>query len=253
MFFSRSLFLTCPSHPLMPSPSNPISASTTARASQHARPAVLFPCTSLSSHTFCLLYRGLSSHCPPGRFLASCFVSISLRARDLIPSAPIHSKNRALTTQERPCTRCIKRNIGHLCHDEPRDSESRKSKSVVGDTSVADDSEDFKSSRTSLRTAGNASARARTSSTVRPPLFDAGKDMAKPAFIATILTDQTESMPFARPGPASGRQPNAMASNDVSQCTFCIHLGLQILYSPAIFSSHLALLSRRPFWLILDK
>lgn len=22
---------------------------------------------------------------------------------------------------ERPCTRCIKRNIGHLCHDEPRE------------------------------------------------------------------------------------------------------------------------------------
>ncbi|CAK7272475.1 Transcription factor [Sporothrix epigloea] len=119
---------------------------------------------------------------------------------------------------ERPCTRCIKRNIGHLCHDEPRDSESRKSKSVVGDTSVADDSEDFKNSRASLRTAGNASARARTSSTVRPPLFDAGKDMAKPALIATKLTGQTESMPFVRPGPASGRQLNAMASNDVSQC-----------------------------------
>ena len=25
-------------------------------------------------------------------------------------------------SQERPCTRCIKRNIGHLCHDEPRES-----------------------------------------------------------------------------------------------------------------------------------
>ena len=23
--------------------------------------------------------------------------------------------------QERPCTRCVKRNIGHLCHDEPRE------------------------------------------------------------------------------------------------------------------------------------
>ncbi|KAL1966111.1 hypothetical protein VTN77DRAFT_4859 [Rasamsonia byssochlamydoides] len=26
---------------------------------------------------------------------------------------------------ERPCTRCIKRNIGHLCHDEPRESARR--------------------------------------------------------------------------------------------------------------------------------
>ncbi|CVK94516.1 uncharacterized protein FMAN_03587 [Fusarium mangiferae] len=31
---------------------------------------------------------------------------------------------------ERPCTRCIKRNIGHLCHDEPLDDDSKKSKSV---------------------------------------------------------------------------------------------------------------------------
>ncbi|KIW01268.1 hypothetical protein, variant [Verruconis gallopava] len=29
---------------------------------------------------------------------------------------------------DRPCTRCIKRNIGHLCHDEPREP-SKKSKS----------------------------------------------------------------------------------------------------------------------------
>jgi hypothetical protein len=27
----------------------------------------------------------------------------------------------AESLQERPCTRCIKRNIGHLCHDEPRE------------------------------------------------------------------------------------------------------------------------------------
>lgn len=30
--------------------------------------------------------------------------------------------------QDRPCTRCIKRNIGHLCHDEPREP-SKKAKS----------------------------------------------------------------------------------------------------------------------------
>ncbi|CAG8295238.1 unnamed protein product [Penicillium salamii] len=27
--------------------------------------------------------------------------------------------------KERPCTRCIKRNIGHLCHDEPREAAKR--------------------------------------------------------------------------------------------------------------------------------
>lgn len=36
--------------------------------------------------------------------------------------------------QERPCTRCIKRNIGHLCHDEPREP-AKKSKSEQGASS----------------------------------------------------------------------------------------------------------------------
>lgn len=30
-----------------------------------------------------------------------------------------------LMLKERPCTRCIKRNIGHLCHDEPREPAKR--------------------------------------------------------------------------------------------------------------------------------
>ena len=35
--------------------------------------------------------------------------------------------------QERPCTRCIKRNIGHLCHDELREP-VRRSKAEQGHT-----------------------------------------------------------------------------------------------------------------------
>ncbi|KAF4437678.1 hypothetical protein F53441_12968 [Fusarium austroafricanum] len=35
---------------------------------------------------------------------------------------------------ERPCTRCIKRNIGHLCHDEPDDADSKKAESVESNT-----------------------------------------------------------------------------------------------------------------------
>lgn len=40
--------------------------------------------------------------------------------------------------KERPCTRCIKRNIGHLCHDEPREP-SKRSRNSEFDQSVADD------------------------------------------------------------------------------------------------------------------
>lgn len=46
--------------------------------------------------------------------------------------------------KERPCTRCIKRNIGHLCHDEPRES-SKRSRSERGQSVAEDDgpTEDF--------------------------------------------------------------------------------------------------------------
>ena len=32
---------------------------------------------------------------------------------------------------ERPCNRCIKRSIGHLCHDEPRESYKSKSDAEI--------------------------------------------------------------------------------------------------------------------------
>lgn len=32
-------------------------------------------------------------------------------------------------SQDRPCKRCIKRNIGHLCHDEPREGHGYHKKS----------------------------------------------------------------------------------------------------------------------------
>lgn len=40
--------------------------------------------------------------------------------------------------QARPCTRCIKRNIGHLCHDEPRETDSKRPKSVLAPSTVAE-------------------------------------------------------------------------------------------------------------------
>ncbi|KAK4555281.1 Transcription factor [Recurvomyces mirabilis] len=38
---------------------------------------------------------------------------------------------------ERPCARCVKRDIGHLCHDEPREPVLRRSKSEVGAVEIA--------------------------------------------------------------------------------------------------------------------
>ncbi|PMB73869.1 Regulator of drug sensitivity 2 [Beauveria bassiana] len=49
---------------------------------------------------------------------------------------------------ERPCTRCIKRNIGHLCHDQPRESDMKKPKSSKQDS--VDDSEAASSTSTNM-------------------------------------------------------------------------------------------------------
>ena len=43
-------------------------------------------------------------------------------------------------SQDRPCKRCIKRNIGHLCHDEPREGHGYHKKSKAdSDATAADD------------------------------------------------------------------------------------------------------------------
>lgn len=41
--------------------------------------------------------------------------------------------------QDRPCTRCIKRNIGHLCHDESRETLNRKAKGEPDRTALEDE------------------------------------------------------------------------------------------------------------------
>lgn len=48
---------------------------------------------------------------------------------------------------ERPCTRCIKRNIGHLCHDQPRESDTKKTKTTKSES--VDESEGVASSTAS--------------------------------------------------------------------------------------------------------
>ncbi|PSN68962.1 hypothetical protein BS50DRAFT_572146 [Corynespora cassiicola Philippines] len=50
------------------------------------------------------------------------------KKRRKVNQACIYCRRSHMTCDlERPCTRCIKRNIGHLCHDEPRES-TKKSK-----------------------------------------------------------------------------------------------------------------------------
>ncbi|KAI9869381.1 MAG: hypothetical protein M1813_000170 [Trichoglossum hirsutum] len=63
-----------------------------------------------------------------------------LSAAQMQPSSSaVPGKSPKKRRKERPCTRCIKRNIGHLCHDEPREA-VKKGKSEH-ENSTADDEE----------------------------------------------------------------------------------------------------------------
>lgn len=61
------------------------------------------------------------------------------RKRRKVNHACIYCRRSHMTCDlERPCTRCIKRNIGHLCHDEPREP-VRRPKSEHGHTAGDDE------------------------------------------------------------------------------------------------------------------
>ncbi|KAK3344292.1 hypothetical protein B0T25DRAFT_463678 [Lasiosphaeria hispida] len=108
---------------------------------------------------------------------------------------------------ERPCTRCIKRNIGHLCHDEPRDHESRKSKSVLAPSTAAEsDTQSDLGHSTMDQNAGS----------MGPPSFDSSMStrashVTKAAFDAAAL-GRGNSLQLVQPTAVSSIQPSALNS-----------------------------------------
>ncbi|KAK5999427.1 hypothetical protein QM012_005428 [Aureobasidium pullulans] len=80
---------------------------------------------------------------------------------------------------ERPCARCVKRDIAHLCHDEPR--EPAKGKKPDTDTPPADISASQDERRSSMR--------------MDPPTIQHSKPMS-PSHIKQQTQPQTNSQPF---------------------------------------------------------
>ncbi|KAL2263858.1 hypothetical protein VTK26DRAFT_4654 [Humicola hyalothermophila] len=112
---------------------------------------------------------------------------------------------------ERPCTRCIKRNIGHLCHDEPRDNESRKSRNALTPSTVPE-------SRSQADLGGSSTMKQRGDS-MRPPSFDAAMgngpgQAAKAAFDATssLASRSNNPLQLVQPTPVSGMQAGGLSS-----------------------------------------
>ncbi|KAK4221468.1 meiosis protein SPO22/ZIP4 like-domain-containing protein [Podospora fimiseda] len=110
---------------------------------------------------------------------------------------------------ERPCTRCVKRNIGHLCHDEPRDQASVKSKSTVGPSAV------HGSTSGSQSDLGHGKLN-RSAESMRLPSFDsnltAGTGQAANAAFDAAL-GQGSQLQLVQPTAVSGVQANALSSS----------------------------------------
>ncbi|KAM7220206.1 Meiosis protein SPO22/ZIP4 like domain containing protein [Rhypophila decipiens] len=106
---------------------------------------------------------------------------------------------------ERPCTRCIKRNIGHLCHDEPRDQDSRKSKSVLAASSVRESDTQSDIGRSTMdQTAGS----------MGPPPFDTtGISTGHAQAVDAAALGRSNPLQLVQPTAVSGIQPSALSSN----------------------------------------
>ncbi|KAL2755291.1 hypothetical protein ACRALDRAFT_1064539 [Sodiomyces alcalophilus JCM 7366] len=108
---------------------------------------------------------------------------------------------------DRPCKRCIKRNIGHLCRDEPRQPGAKKGRNRQSSTADASDS----------RSEAERSSIDRTGSMGPPPLVDTRLDQsaatgAKPVSFGRDLLGQGSPLQLVSPTPVTGMQGNGMRS-----------------------------------------
>ncbi|TRX97357.1 hypothetical protein FHL15_001635 [Xylaria flabelliformis] len=127
----------------------------------------------------------------------------SPRKRRKVNHACVYCRRSHMTCDlERPCTRCIKRNIGHLCHDEPRDPDAKKPKS--SNHAAARDESDSQTelSRNSIDRSTNAMV---------PSSFDSSTSQGtKPGFGPL---GQGNRLSLVSPSPVSGLQASTPGSN----------------------------------------
>lgn len=109
-------------------------------------------------------------------------------------------------TQERPCARCIKRNIGHLCHDERRESDSATKKSKTQHRSPVEDDE--------------TSPEQPTENGMNSP-YEQRIDQSRDNTLGIGQTSmpQNTALQIVQPSPVSGIQASALNSNS-NHCMF---------------------------------
>ncbi|KAH7061265.1 Zn cluster transcription factor Rds2 [Macrophomina phaseolina] len=108
---------------------------------------------------------------------------------------------------ERPCTRCIKRNIGHLCHDEPREPAKRQ-KTDPNSVQTADEDQAKKLDPTAASDAPLGPLNQRHGSQ------DAGLGALAPPPLPTL--SHAVSGPIAQPAPVPAPHASNLAGNSHS-------------------------------------
>ncbi|TFA98744.1 Regulator of drug sensitivity 2 [Trichoderma ghanense] len=116
------------------------------------------------------------------------------------------TKNPKKRRKERPCTRCIKRNIGHLCHDEPREADPKK-KTTASKTSTASVEDSDTMSQSDL---GHGSI---SSAMGPPPTFDGARQRPNSGLGAGGVLAQANPLSLVQPDASSGLQANALNNN----------------------------------------
>jgi hypothetical protein len=108
-------------------------------------------------------------------------------------------------SQDRPCKRCIKRNIGHLCHDEPREGHGYHKKSKAdSDATGADD------------TSPNKDDYATATPNLGPPALmdDAGQNLMQDD---NLGMRQPTDAPMASSNPSAPAQPGGINGSNQSR------------------------------------
>ncbi|CAG8979160.1 hypothetical protein HYALB_00000294 [Hymenoscyphus albidus] len=129
----------------------------------------------------------------------------STKRRRKVNHACVYCRRSHMTCDlERPCARCIKRNIGHLCHDEPREPESatKKSKKQHNHSTLEDDD----AAADQLKTDGGMSNSVERPQEQLPPLETS-------LAIGTTALSQATPLQLVQPTPVSGIQANALSNS----------------------------------------
>ncbi|KAH4225709.1 hypothetical protein HBI06_111150 [Parastagonospora nodorum] len=127
----------------------------------------------------------------------------SAKKRRKVNHACIYCRRSHMTCDlDRPCTRCVKRNIGHLCHDEPREG-VKKSKSDAETTTG--ESETPKN--------GTLSSDATVETLPQQPdAPDAGLNLAPPPLLDQVASTAS----VTEPNPVSAPQASSLNSGSSS-------------------------------------